>query len=243
MPGKLSLVLGGASPAAFDFLRRVQPPVIKVVNDFSFVNEIKAISPGTRIIGRLSTGAGPQPAPGDGDPGQRAREFFESGQETYRNNPRVDYWEGWHEPEVETPEQMDWYAAFEAERTALLAGIGLKACLGNFATASPEELQVWTHFTPALKEGKKHGAIIGLHEYSAPRMDSFFGKNQLNPAEDEGDTGWTTCRYRKIYRDYLIPARLHLPLVITETGIDGRVLTGRRPPPGADGAPRRGGWR
>ena len=47
------------------------------------------------------------------------------------------------------------------------------------------------------------------------------GKYQVNPDEDQGDEGWTTLRYRKVYRQFLIPSGLgSVPLVITECGID-----------------------
>ena len=61
------------------------------------------------------------------------------------------------------------------------------------------------------------------------------GTHQLQEDGDEGDEGWLTLRYRKVYRDYLDPAGLAVPLLITETGIDG-LVAGR---PGPQG----GGWK
>ena len=241
MPSKLTLHTDWGSSAAMDFVRRANPRVVKVVDAFGAEADVKAASPHTRIVGRVSYDG--QPDIADGDPAQRAREFFGAQKGVYLRHPLVDYWEGWNEPAVETPEQMTWYAAHEAERVRLLGSIGRKACLANFPTGSPGDLALWPRFFPALREGKKHGAILGLHEYSAPRLDSHFGKNQTKPDEDEGDTGWTTCRYRKIYRAYLNSAYLGLPLVITEAGIDGRVLAGPRSVAGYDNAPRTGGWR
>jgi len=50
------------------------------------------------------------------------------------------------------------------------------------------------------------------------------GKHQIDPTEDQGDEGWTTLRYRKVYRRYLSPQGLDsVPLVITECGIDPMV--------------------
>jgi len=46
------------------------------------------------------------------------------------------------------------------------------------------------------------------------------GGYQISPDENEGDEGWTTLRYRKVYRQYLIPAGLVIPLAITECGLD-----------------------
>ncbi|MDQ4079058.1 MAG: hypothetical protein M3220_22795, partial [Chloroflexota bacterium] len=73
------------------------------------------------------------------------------------------------------------------------------------------------------------------HEYSAPYMWFGTGAYQLRPEQNEGDEGWLTLRYRKVYRNYLQPAGLEVPLVITETGIDG----GIRDRPGPAGF----GWR
>ena len=40
---------------------------------------------------------------------------------------------------------------------------------------------------------------------------------------DAADEGWLTLRYRKVYRGYLQPNKLEVPLLITETGIDGMI--------------------
>ena len=49
------------------------------------------------------------------------------------------------------------------------------------------------------------------------------GPYQLEEGVNEGDEGWLTLRYRKVYRQFLQPAGLEVPLLITETGIDGQV--------------------
>lgn len=243
MPSKLSILAGSETARAMEFIRRARPPLVKVLGDFRAEGHVKAVSPGTVVVGRIPFS--PQPAVGQGDPRFRAREFFEAQREAYLARRYVDYWEGWNEPAVDSPEDMAWYADFEIERMRLLAGIGRRACLGNFATGRPGDIDLWRYFYPALRTAAQpeHGAILGLHEYSAPWMDSFFGRKQLNPNEDAGDTGWTTGRYRKVYRDYLLPAGLAIPLAITECGIDGSVMAGPRSEHRFDDAPRRGGWR
>lgn len=101
----------------------------------------------------------------------------------------------------------------------MLAGEGIRSVVGNFATGHPP-LDQWPHFYPAIQAVREHNGFLGLHEYSAPTMR--FGTH----AEGEG---WLTLRYRKAYRQHLIPAGLKAPLVITECGIDGMV--GNRPGP------------
>jgi len=167
-------------------------------------------------------------------PLEAVQQFIGDQKETYQMNPHVKYWEGHNEPVWSNAEEMAWYAQFEIERMRLMAGMELKCVIGNFATGSPD-LSLWPAFLPALKAAKKYGAILGLHEYSCPWMWWMTGKHQLDPNADEGDEGWTTLRYRKIYRQYLIPNGLgDVPLAITECGIDPMV--GPQPPNSPGGA-------
>jgi hypothetical protein len=123
---------------------------------------------------------------------------------------------------------MGWYAEFEIHRMRLMADYGLKCVIGNFATGTPP-LGLWPAFLPACREAIQHQALLGVHEYSCPWMWWMTGRHQLRHGEDQGDEGWTTLRYRKVYRQFLEPHGLgHLPLVITECGIDP--LVNPRPP-------------
>ena len=144
----------------------------------------------------------------------------------------IDCWEAYNEPTVTTAEQMASLAMFEAERTRLLAEAGVRSCVGNFGTGQPP-LELWPAFFPALQAVQQYGGYLGLHEYSAPEMWFAAGTNQLEAGGDEGDEGWLTLRYRKVYRDILEPAGLAVPLVITETGVDG--LVAGRPGPAGNG--------
>ncbi len=215
MPTKLSLHVTRESPAALDFIRRAQPPILRLNDAFGMAAEVKGASPRTRIVGRARLDR--QHEVGEGDPAQRAREWIESQKRVYLRHPEVDFWEGWSEPTVDSPQRMAWYADFEAERVRLLASLGRKACLGNFASGQPRDLTLWPYFFPALREGKKHGAVLGLHEFTASRIDSLPGKEKVQP---KGEADRIPCRYRKVYRTYLHPAYLGIPLVITEASID-----------------------
>jgi hypothetical protein len=65
------------------------------------------------------------------------------------------------------------------------------------------------------------------------------GKHQMDPDEDQGDEGWTTLRYRKVYRQHLIPNGVgDVPLAITECGIDP--LVNPKPPEVGAGSTWRG---
>jgi len=188
---------------------------------------------GKLVIGRLVSNYDAQAQRNSGkNPLQAASQFVGDQLSTYQSNPHIKCWEGHNEPVWGSSEEMAWYAQFEIERMKLMADLGLKCVIGNFATGTPP-LNLWPAFLPAIGEAAQHGAILGLHEYSCPWTWWMTGKYQLDPDEDEGDEGWTTLRYRKVYHKYLEPAGLgDTPLVITECGLDPLV---NPKPPGCDG--------
>jgi hypothetical protein len=146
----------------------------------------------------------------------------------------VDAWEGFNEPVPGDEEQMRKLAELESERVRLLADRGLKAVVGNFGTGQPP-LEWWPAFRPALETAQAYGSYLGLHEYSAPTMWFNTNRAPLDFGVDAADEGWLTLRYRKVYREFLIPWGLRLPLLLTEVGVDG-LVTDRPGPPG-------GGWK
>ena len=231
---KLGLFVGYNMPQLFDLLRTGNLAVVKTLEyDPNFVAEIKRISPSTLIIARYT----PLPIPDlrDWRPVEAARQFVAL-LLPIATEPRrlanIDAWEAYNEPSVSSLEEMAGLAAFEAERTRLLAAEGVRSCVGNFSTGQPG-LELWPAFYPALQAVHQHNGFLGLHEYAAPYIWFASGPHQLDPTGDEGDEGWLTLRYRKLYRDYLRPAGLDVPLVITEAGIDGQV--GNRPGPAGRG--------
>ncbi len=210
--------------------------VVKLVGDWGLAQNIPKR---VLVIGRKFSGSyDAQHQRNTGKtPLEAARQFVTDQLDTYRTNPSIIYWEGHNEPIWNTQEEMSWYAQFEIERMKLMAELGLKCVIGNFATGTPD-LSLWPAFLPAIRAAREYQAILGLHEYSCPWMWWMTGKYQLKPDEDEGDEGWTTLRYRKVYRRYLIPNGLgDVPLVITECGIDP--LVNPKPPNAPAGTWRR----
>ncbi len=227
-PSKLGIhVVRNNDPAIMEFVRRSQPAVVKAVDDVGFLEEVKAASPRTITIGRISA----RDQTYAGVPEETARDFVAYQLEQYLANPYVDYWEGWNEPDPNL-DNMAWYARFEQERVRLLASHGLKAAIGGFATGVPE-LDEFELFVPAVETAIEYGGILSLHEYSAPDMTYLYG-DPLPGYPAYPDRGSLTFRYRWYYREILEPAGLVLPLVISEAGIDG-IIGGR---PGPDGL----GW-
>jgi hypothetical protein len=199
-------------------------PVVKLVGDWGLAGNY-----GGLVIGRYAVEYAVQGDYIQGKtPRQSALDFVVTQTDTIVANPLIEYWEGPNEPVFTTMEGLAWYAQFEIERMNLMEALGKKCVLGNFATGTPE-LSWWPAFLPAIEYGIANGAILGLHEYSCPWIWWMTGDHQIDPSEDEGDEGWTTLRYRKVYRQYLEPAGLgEMPLVITEAGIDPGVNP--RPP-------------
>lgn len=221
-PSKLGLhVTGSTSPRIMEFIEKTKPAVVVVVGDLGLLAEIKRVSPNTVTLGRLLQGDQSM----TGDPRQRAREFVLANAGQYLANPGADYWLGWNEPDVSQPWQMTWYAAFEAERAAAMAELGLKVAIGNFSTGTPEA-ERFLEFLPAIKAAKEYGGILALHEYSAPTMQSGLGED-IPGLEGEDHYGALTLRYRYWYDHYLQANDLVIPLVISEAGIDGGVLRAR----------------
>lgn len=205
------------------------PAVVKFVGDWGTARDVPA---GVLVLGRKHQAdydAQHQKASGM-TPLEAAQRFIQDQLPTYQSNPHIKYWEGHNEPVWNDEEGMGWYAQFEVERMRLMADQGLRCVIGNFATGSPH-LALWPAFLPALRVARQYQAILGLHEYSCPWMWWMTGKYQLDPNEDQGDEGWTTLRYRKVYRQHLVPNGVgDVPLVITECGIDPLV---NPKPPGA----------
>lgn len=200
---------------AMRFIEEAKPAVVKLVGSrqaTSVLAQAKTVrekSPCSFIVGRIISAS---ESVGAGDATAKAREWFNANQDIITASPEVRCWEGYNEPVINDKATMQWYATFEAERVRLLAGVGAKACIGTFSTGTPE-FNLWSDFLPAVQAAKDNGGYLSLHEYSAPNMRCLF-------RESDGE-GSLTGRYRKIYREYLEPAGLGIPLVITEAGIDG----------------------
>lgn len=226
-PSKLGLhIIRNNDAGINEFIRQGQPAVIKALDSFGYVAEVKAFSPRTIVVGRIDELAQNYV----GNPEEAARDFVNSQLDQYLANPAVDYWEGWNEPDPNL-DNMSWYTRFEQERVRLLAQYGLRAAIGGFATGVPE-LDEFMLFVPAIETALQYRGILTLHEYSAPDMTYLYG-DPLPGYPTYPDRGSLTFRYRWYYREILEPAGLVIPLVISEAGVDG--IIGNRPGPSGTG--------
>lgn len=232
-PTKLGLFVAWFHPQIMDLIATRNVTLLKTLElDPTFLSEVKATSPETLIVGRVTLG---QLSLNGADVGAEARRAVEAVLPLALDGRRaglVDAWEGFNEPVPGDEDQMRKLADLEAERARLLAENGLRAVVGNFGTGQPP-LEWWPAFRPALEAAQTHGGYLGLHEYSAPTIWFNTNRPDLDFRTDPADEGWLTLRYRKVYRQYLIPWGLRLPLLITECGVDG--LVGDRPGPPGEG--------
>ncbi len=221
-PTKLGLFITRNDPRIFDLLRTGNVALVKTMEyDPNFAAEIKSVSPDTLLVGRIDL---PQIDLSNlNDPRAAARALADQLLPIATEPRRLaafDGWESYNEPSPSDPEQMARLADLEAERTRLLAAAGVRSVIGNFSTGMPP-LEWWPQFRPALEAAIEHRGFLGLHEYSAPTMQYGTPQEMLGWGSDPAQEGWLTLRYRKVYRGYLEPNNLALPLVLTEVGIDG----------------------
>ncbi|MFQ5611697.1 MAG: hypothetical protein ACE5H9_06145 [Anaerolineae bacterium] len=233
-PSKLGLFITRNLAEVLRLIEVGRPPLVKTLElDPNFAKGIKELAPKALLIGRFEL----DQLNLDADPLPLARAFVERLLPIATEPTRMEHfdaWEGFNEPVADTPDKMKRLADFEAERTRLLAEQGVKSVVGNFATGHPP-LELWPDFAPALAAIRQYGGYLGLHEYSAPIMQFGTGALQLNNGPDQGDEGWFTLRYRKAYRQHLIPMGYgDIPLLMTECGIDG-LIHPRPGPPEAQG--------
>jgi len=231
-PSKLGLFVTRFDPKVLEIVAQGHPALIKTLEiDGGFVKGLKQSSPNTLIVGRIRL----DQMNLDIDPLPLAREFVNQLLPLAHDPDRmagIDAWEAYNEPVADTVAKMQRLADFEAERTRLLAVEGLRSVVGNFASGHPP-LELWPQFQAALAATRQYNGFLGLHEYSAPIMQFRSGEVQLAGEPAQGDEGWLTLRYRKAYRQQLIPMGFgDIPTLITECGVDGLV----RPRPGPEKA-------
>lgn len=215
--------LGPRDPDIIEFIRRAKPRVVKSVGFFEFLAEVKQISPETVTIGRNY--GQDESVVNAQDPAEAAAAYIQASLATYQANPLVDYWEGWNEFVYTSPDQLRWYAAFEAARACQMQALGFRAAVGGFAVGWPNTYPEMELFLPALEAAHACNGLFHLHEYNRPLMQCAVRTGEANlipgaPALTV-PAGPLTFRYRFWYEGLLKPRNLgDLPLVISEYGID-----------------------
>jgi len=229
---KLSIhAIGRNDPYMLQFIRSSLPRLVKVVSDFGWMAEVKAIDPDITVIGRVY--GQDESMVLRLDPAVAATEYINQNLGHYRSNPFIDYWEGWNEFVWSGGDvgRIQWYAQFEASRACQMQALGLRASVGGFAVGWPNTYAEFEHLLPILEAANRCGAIFHLHEYNRPLMFCGVASNRPDlipgaPAINQ-PAGPLTLRYRFLYEGWLRPRGLaSVPLVISETGIDRVPATG-----------------
>jgi hypothetical protein len=232
---KLSLHFVRGSQATYAWMQTCRPSFVKLVDAaLAWSPDLRHEFPDMMQIGRV-TGV-EDDALVRKNPIVAANEFVARNLPYYRKYPNIDYWEGYNEwtaANAHDPQAWQAYAEFEAQRACLMQSYGYHAVIGNFSAGRPEYAEMLV-FLPAIRIGLTCGAILGLHEYSAPTLQYGYGQG-VPHRPPYPERGMLTLRYRYWYQDLFMPLDLPIPLVITEMGIDGGVQAGRPGPQGVTG--------
>lgn len=217
-PSKLGIhVVRNNDANIMEFIRLAQPAVLKVVDDFGLIEEARAVSPRTIIVGRINDDFIQNYI---GEPEEAAQAYVAKHIRTFLANPAVDYWEGWNESDPGIG-RMTWYSRFEQERVKLLAQYGLRSAIGGFPPGVPE-VDEFALFLPAVEVAKQYDGILTVHEGDLHAGDLRSGYGSALPGYPAyPDRGNMTFRYRWFYKELLEPADLVIPLVISELNFVG----------------------
>lgn len=199
---KLGLHVNVIQPSLREFIVASQPTIIKTLeHDADYWREIKAVSPGTFLVGRLYL---PEQEQRVDQPTQRGRELAERIMPfADRMRGIYDCWEGYNEKSVNTIEEAKRLNEYQVIFSMTMHDAGHKVAAYSFSTGNPD-LGMW----PRLLDGLRASDYLALHEYSAPTMR-------------HGES-WLCLRYQRVYE--VLPLDCRKPLIVSECGIDGGVI-------------------
>jgi hypothetical protein len=138
-----------------------------------------------------------------------------------QNREGVDYWEILNEANPGTPEGHAWLARFHSAAMTIAEANGYRLALFSYSTGVPE----WQDWAAIVETGVFAQAKAGGHILPA-RVQLAQDEHQLGQSASpisltpDPDRGSSPCRYRHLYRDFLIPRNEVIPLAITECGLD-----------------------
>lgn len=227
----MRLGLHWMSPEADGAFRRyvdaVRPPIVKMLDPGAGEEPLAAwcVERGVQVVGRIYFK--------DQFLGAAGARQLDQVVAHARACPSIRYWElhneAWH-----VPGEMRRYADLSIDHIEAMRAIDRVAVIGCFSEGTPQvdgsdNDEAWRQYLPALQHAIRHGAVLGLHEYSAPHMAAL---------TDATGRGWHTLRFAKSL-DLLGRLGLdisRLLLAFTETGLDDIQDAHRVGPPGK-------GWR
>jgi hypothetical protein len=199
-----------------------KPPLVVLLDHSDVWHDVKAESPDTTFVGRVYLDSQPDFNVPTLDPIKTARDFCDKSLPwAERMGKTYSFWQGVNEPTINSPEAMQRFADFEAERVRIMNGHGFQVVVGSFSVGNPR-LPYWRDFLPALEAAHQYQGALALHEYAWPSLGQ--------------DWPWYLLRHRKVYHGEPdrnwggFPEHLKsLPLLITECGLDGLIEQGSEP--------------
>jgi hypothetical protein len=217
-PGSVSHLVGRVSDAGGHVA------LVKALDDFGYLAEVKAASPATLRVARRNDpwGGG---VTASGDPAEAAQERMDWHMPVWElNRKNVDYWEVLNEADPPGVEGHRWLAEFFITCMAIAQRNDFRLAIFSYSVGVPE----WEEWAAVVETGvfqraKMGGHILALHEYNWPHVDRLWGEG-LPSRPAYPDRGVLTGRYRHLYEDFLIPQDQVVPLVITEAGYDPSVF-------------------
>jgi hypothetical protein len=203
-------------------IEKWKPPLVVLLDHSDVWHGVKAESPNTIFVGRLYMDPEPDFNNPSLDPVQSAHDLCDRILPwAERMGKTYDFWQGVNEPVISSPQAMQRYAAFDAERAQIMDSHGFRVVVGSFSVGNPQ-LPYWRDFVPALEAALQYHGALALHEYAWPTLDH--------------NWPWYLLRHRKVYdgepdHDWEgFPEHLKsLPLLITECGLDGLIEQGLQP--------------
>jgi len=215
---------------AIEFVRGVHDEgahvaIVKAVDDFGYLRDVKTVSPETVTVARWSGGQGLDYGK---DPAEDAARIMDLHMPRWEyEKDVVDYWEIINEVDPPSVEGHIWLTEFNRETMNIADENGYKLAIFSYSVGVPEWHE-WEAIvdTGIFAQAKETGHILALHEYNYPVMDYRWGEPMADLPTYE-DRGVLTGRYRYLYRDFLIPRDEVVPLAITETGLDPTLMPGQ----------------
>lgn len=201
----MGLHIQGAYDQAERYIRAVQPPVVKFLDNAPPHLVDLVHSYGGLTILRVYR---------EDQDLQRFDEYLRDIERAARGSA-VKAIEVSHNEAHQAGEELARKAALDIEGMKLAERLGKIGVIGCFSVGMPD-LPEWPRYRPALEYAAAHGHLLGLHEYGGGDLGMGAGVT----GDGTSARGWYCLRYRRVL-DWAASVGLAMPkIVITEAGID-----------------------
>jgi hypothetical protein len=203
--------------------------VVKSTDHFSFLKQVKEVSPKTLTVGRSTAFQDTVNLDEDlAAEAQRVMDVILPEIEFHREH--VDYWEITNEMDPPGVDGYRKHAEIHFHFMDIAEREGIKIALFTWNAGTPE----WEEMEGVVETGvfaraKEGGHILALHEGTfAPPITTGYGR-PLPGRPTYPNRGELCCRYRWLYEDFLKPRNEVIPVVMTEFGMGPYAFSGLSP--------------